>query len=136
MSSNKNVYFDFNETQSNFSTSIEDALNESNNELIILNETIDSINNLKIDCDKIDYILSASIGALCGIIDIFLVGSSDKSLISNFTDKWYENRIIDFAKLCGYKGNNITNAIIKLEKKLKYLMIKVLVVIFLRNILI
>ena len=73
------------------------------------------------DCDKIDYILSASSGALCGVIDVFLVGKPGESPVGNITDKWFENRTKDFAKICGWNGknNNSASAIKYLEKKFK-----------------
>lgn len=67
------------ETEFNFSTSIADAIVRAEAELVDLNETVDSIKGLKPDCDKLDYILAASSGALCGIIDIFLVGKPGES---------------------------------------------------------
>ena len=57
----------------NFSTSIADALIQAESEIVSLNETMDSIKNLRPNCDKLDYILAASSGALCGIIDIFYI---------------------------------------------------------------
>lgn len=59
-----------------FSTSINDALVRAESELVVLNETVDSIKGLKPDCDKLDYILAASSGALCGVIDIFISGQA------------------------------------------------------------
>ena len=60
-----------------FPTTISNALIDADNELCDLekqlNETLETIQSLKPECDKFDYILSASSGALCGMIDIFLV---------------------------------------------------------------
>lgn len=83
-----------------FAASIEDALIQAKAELVTLNETIDSVRNLKPDCDKLDYILAVGSGALCGIIDIFLVGKPGESPIGQITDKWFFDRTMDFAKLC------------------------------------
>lgn len=105
-----------------FATSISDALQQAELELTELNETVTSIEKLKPDCDKLDYILSASSGALCGIMDIFLVGKPSESPLGNVTDKWFENRTKDFAKLCGWdesKGSSVSSAIQCLEKKFK-----------------
>lgn len=88
------------ETEFNFSTSIADAIVRAEAELVDLNETVDSIKGLKPDCDKLDYILAASSGALCGIIDIFLVGKPGESPLGDITDKWFAARTMDFAKLC------------------------------------
>ncbi|MCQ2147917.1 MAG: hypothetical protein MJZ16_10415, partial [Bacteroidales bacterium] len=42
--------------------------------------------------------------AICGIIDVFLVGKPGESPLGDITDKWFENRTRDFAKLCGWNG--------------------------------
>lgn len=83
-----------------FSTSIADALVQAETELVVLNETFDSIKDLKANCDKLDYILAASCGALCGVIDIFLIGKPRESYLGDITDKWFAARTMDFAKLC------------------------------------
>ena len=104
-----------------FATSIDEALAQAEVELVVLNETVESIKELKPQCDKLDYILAASSGALCGVINIFLVGKPDESPLGDITDKWFANRTIDFAKLCGYKGdkNSLSSAINFLEEKFK-----------------
>ena len=73
-----------------FSTSIADAMTKAEAELVVLNETVDSIKGLKSDCDKLDYILAASSGALCGFIDIFLVGKPGESPLGDITDKGWK----------------------------------------------
>lgn len=87
-----------------------------------MNETVDSIKVLKPNCDKMDYILAASSGALCGIIDIFLVGKPGESPLGNITDKWFDARTMDFAKLCHpekKKFNDLDSALRFLEKEFK-----------------
>ena len=86
-----------------------------------LSETQKTICALTPDCDKMDYILAASSGALCGLIDIFLVGKPGKSPLGEVTDQWFADRTIDFARLCGYSGENaaLPAAIRFLEKKFK-----------------
>ena len=37
----------------------------------MLTESIDTVKTLTSDCDKTDYILAATSGAVCGVIDIF-----------------------------------------------------------------
>lgn len=106
----------------NFATSISDALVQAESELVVLNETVDSIKVLKPNCDKLDYILAASSGALCGIIDIFLVGKPGESPLGNITDKWFDARTMDFAKLCHpekKKFDDIDSALRFLEKEFK-----------------
>ena len=83
-----------------FATSIDDALAQAEAELVVMNETVESIKELKSQCDKLDYILAASSGALCGVIDIFLVGKPGESPLGDISDKWFANRTMDFAKLC------------------------------------
>lgn len=105
-----------------FATSITDALAQANSELVELNETRESIKRLKPECDKWDYTLAASSGALCGLMDMFLVGKPGKSKLGNYTDKWFEDRTKDFAKLCGWsnsKNPTVSSAIAFLEKKFK-----------------
>lgn len=106
-----------------FPKTISDALVAADDELCNLGEqlkeSIDTIKALQPDCDKYDYILAASSGALCGIIDIFLVGKSGESPLGDITDEWFIARTVDFAKFCGYKGDpSLTSSAIRyLEKK-------------------
>ena len=83
---------------------------------------IDSLNKVKTECDKLDYILAASSGALCGIIDIFLVGKPNESKLNDLTDKWFEDRVKDFAKWNHpehKKFVNLSSAIRWLEERYK-----------------
>lgn len=105
-----------------FATSITSALNQAELELQSIDETIESIKVLRPECDKFDYILAASSGALCGLIDIFLIGKPGESPIGDITDKWFADRTKDFSKLCGWKDNgdgSLSSAIKHLEKKFK-----------------
>ena len=88
----------------NVLSNIEDAIEQAKLDIVSLDETIDSVDGLKPNCDKLDYALSACSGALCGLIDIFLIGKPGESPLGNITDKWFENRTCDFAKLCGWNG--------------------------------
>ncbi len=102
------------------SLGITTALAEAENELASIEESIASIDALKPDCDKLDYILAASSGAICGIIDVFLVGKPGESPIGKLTDNWFATRVEDFAKLCGWDGKGgLASAIRYLEKKFK-----------------
>ena len=85
-----------------FTSSIETALISAGTEIQSLEETIKSVESLRPNCDKLDYALAARSGVLCGIIDIFLVGSPGESPAGDVTDKWFANRTINFAKLCGW----------------------------------
>lgn len=106
----KNVYLDLSidDDGFGFATSIDDALAQAEVELVVLNETVESIKELKPQCDKLDYILAASSGALCGVIDIFLVGKPGESPLGDITDKWYADRVKGFARKLGweYKGKD------------------------------
>ena len=104
---------------SSFTSSIDMAIDAANLEISQLQETIDSIKNLKPECDKTDYILAVCSGAICGIIDIFLVGKPGESPLGDITDKWFSNRTKDFAKLCGWGGGDDKSAIRFLENKFK-----------------
>lgn len=105
-----------------FTSSIETAIEHIELELYSLEETINSINELKPACDKLDYVLAASAGAICGVMDIFLVGKPGESPLGDVTDKWFAERTMDFAKLCGWddKGDKpLSSAIRYLENKFK-----------------
>ena len=109
-----------------FASDIKTALSNAEEELtditFKLEESIESLKMLTTDCDKSDYILAACSGAICGILDIFLVGKPGESPIGDITDKWFENRTMDFAKMCGWndkENNTLSSAIKHLEKKFK-----------------
>ena len=124
MKSKKDIILDLNidNDKFGFSTSIVDALTKAESELITLNETIDSIKEMKPNCDRLDYVLAASSGALCGIIDIFLVGKPGESPLGEITDKWFAARTMDFAKLCHPDQKNfdsLESALRFLEKEFK-----------------
>lgn len=95
-----------NNNKLNYTSSIQSALSQAELEIRNIDETIESVKSLKPNCDAIDYALAASSGALCGIIDVFLVGKPGESPLGNITDKWFENRVCGFAKICGWKGND------------------------------
>ena len=101
------------------SANISSALEKAKLEVENLEETIDSVKKLKPECDKLDYVLAACSGALCGLIDIFLVGKPGESILGDITDKWFSNRTVDFAKLCGWNGEGEASALRFLENKFK-----------------
>lgn len=109
-----------------FATNISDALASADEELeridICISENEESLRKLTPECDKLDYTLAATCGAICGIIDIFLVGKPCESPVGEITDEWFGNRTKDFAKLCGWDSNkkgSLSSAIEHLEKKFK-----------------
>jgi len=103
------------------SSCLEDAKLLEDEKLKKIEETTKSIKEVKPECDKLDYALAAGVGLLSGIIDIFLVGSPEDSYFCKMTDKWFKGRVIDFAKLNGWKGKieDISSAIRFLENKFK-----------------
>lgn len=123
MSDRAVIAIDIGEGKTKFSTPIESAIREAESDLFIVQETVDSLQGIKPECDRIDYALAASAGALCGIVDIFLVGKPGESPIGDLTDSWFEDRVVDFAKLCNTdKDRDIssTSSAIKfLEDKFK-----------------
>lgn len=113
------LIFEMNIAEDNFAftSSIESALLVAQKEKENLIESIQSVENLKSEADKLDYVLAASVGAITGLLDIFLVGKPGESPIGDITDKWFENRVEDFSRLCGWEGDS--SAIGFLEKKFK-----------------
>lgn len=119
---NSDIFMNLTVTDSDFdfSTSIVDALAQAEIEITNLDETVKSIEALKPQCDSIDYALAACSGALCGVIDVFLVGKPGESPLGDITDRWFANRVKDFAKLCHPDGktfDDLESAIRFLEKK-------------------
>lgn len=109
-----------------FASDIKTALASAEVELYAitskLNESSSTLKELTPECDKIDYTLAACSGAICGVMDIFLVGKPGESPVGDVTDKWFENRTMDFAKMCGWddsNNNSLSGAIKHLEKKFK-----------------
>lgn len=107
-----------------FKANIQSELEKANIELESLNESLQSIKLIRAECDKIDYMLAVSSGAISGIIDIFLVGKPKESVMGDITDEWFENRVKDFARICGWndsENNSYYSAIRFLENKFKVL---------------
>lgn len=75
-------------------------------------------------CDKYDYLAAVGCGAIGGIIDIFLIGIPEKSILGNWTDDLTDGAVKKFAKLTGWKPkeankDNVASAIGFLERKYK-----------------
>jgi len=105
-----------------FTSSIQSAKEHAELELYSIEETMNSIQEIKPTCDNLDYALAASSGAICGVMDIFLVGKPGESPLGEITDKWFSDRTMDFARICGWSGkeeNSLSSAIRFLEKKFK-----------------
>ncbi|WP_461198836.1 hypothetical protein [Enterococcus sp. N249-2] len=120
---NRNLVLEYSESPNKFSfnSTIEEARQEALKEFDQIRENLDTLQKLTVDCDKVDYALAISSGAICGILDIFLIGQPNDSKLLNITDIWVENRMKDFAKLCGWSGSNgnSASAIRFLESKFK-----------------
>ena len=105
----------------NLYSCMEDAKKLEDEKKERIKETLDSIKMVKHECDKLDYGLAAGVGILCGMVDIFLVGAPKDTVLGKMTDKWFDNRVVDFAKLNGWKGKkgDTASAVRFLEKKFK-----------------
>lgn len=117
---------DINQDGYAFASNIDEALADAELDLSSILTKIDentrTLREITADCDHIDYILSACSGVLCGLVDIFLVGKPGESPVGKITDKWFKDRTVDFAKMCGWddtKNNSALSAIKYLEKKFK-----------------
>ena len=109
-----------------FSSDIKTAIKTTELELkkitLELRENINALQSVTPECDKTDYILGACSGMICAIMDIFLIGKPGESVIGDVTDKWFEQRTMDFARMCGWnnkKNGTLSSAIKYLEKKFK-----------------
>ncbi len=75
-------------------------------------------------CDKYDYLVAVACGAIGGMIDIFLVGAPDDSVLRSWTDTQADNAVKGFAKMVGWNPKeaqvgNVASAIGFLERKFK-----------------
>ena len=118
--------FGISEERYEFNSDLKTKLDYAEQELYELSskleDNISSIKKLSPECDKIDYSLAACSGCLCALIDIILVGKPGESILENITDKWFEKRTMDFAKICGWDDKNersLSSAIRFLENKFK-----------------
>ena len=102
-----------------FVSSLDSAILHAESEVAQLTEDVQAVERLKPDCDKLDYALAASAGALCGLMDIFLIEKPDETKLGDITDHWFKGRTTDFAKLCGWDGEGVISAIRYLEQKFK-----------------
>ena len=116
------VDIDISKDRFTHTSSIADAQKQAEQELLALEETIQSIQVVRPECDKLDYALAACSGAVCGVLDIFFVGKPKESPLGDITDKWFADRTKDFAKRCGWPAADdkpLSSAIRFLEKEFK-----------------
>ena len=88
MNSTNILKLDVSDDKVSFASSIETARQAAEAEQYKLEETIQSVRLLKPECDKLDYALAASSGALCGLIavsythlDVYKRQPSDPSIL-------------------------------------------------------
>lgn len=71
-------------------------------------------------CDKYDYLIAVTCGAIAGLVDIFLVGAPGDSVLGSWSDAQTDRAVMAFAKKIGWKGGEegrgIAGAIGFLEK--------------------
>ena len=73
-------------------------------------------------CDKFDYLAAVGCGAVAGIVDIFLVGIPEDSILGSWTDAQADKAVMLFAKKVGWnpregKSDSVASAIGFLERK-------------------
>ena len=108
-----------------FGQSIVRALSDAEAELEDIDgrieESVATLRSLTPQCDRIDYALAASSGALCGILDVFLVGKPGQSPLGDMSDQWYEECVKRFARFCGWdkEDGTLPSAIRFLGRKFK-----------------
>ncbi|EGT3628442.1 hypothetical protein FAP94_18970 [Morganella morganii] len=56
------------------------------------------------NCDKYDYLIAGTCGAIGGLIDVFFVGLPGQGKLTTFTDKAVDQSVQMFAKALGWKG--------------------------------
>jgi hypothetical protein len=94
------------------------------NELIACSDENRTLIQESDKCDKYDYLMAVTCGAIGGLVDIFLVGAPGDSVLGKWTDGQIDNAVKKFAKKSGWspkadKADNVASAIGFLEKKFK-----------------
>ncbi|WP_164174084.1 hypothetical protein [Ruminococcus flavefaciens] len=75
------------------------------------------IDLLSSHADILDYIVAASSGVICGMLDILWVGNFDLSKGRSVADEKINGFVTKTANLFGYKGDDLKSAVSFLEKK-------------------
>ncbi|WP_024861708.1 hypothetical protein [Ruminococcus flavefaciens] len=75
------------------------------------------IDLLSSHADLLDYIVAASSGVICGMLDILWVGDFNLASGRNIADEKISGFVTKTANLFGYKGDNLKEAVSFLEKK-------------------
>lgn len=74
------------------------------------------IDLLSSHADKLDYFVSISSGVLCGILDILWVGNFDLQRGTSIATDKINSFVIQVAKMCGCKKDDLSSAVKYLEK--------------------
>ena len=74
------------------------------------------IDMLSSHADKLDYIVAASSGILCGMLDIFWVGEFSLEAGRNIADDKVDGFVEKIAKVFGYEWDGLKGAVKFLEK--------------------
>lgn len=74
------------------------------------------IEMLSSKADSLDYLLAIASGLLCASLDILWVGELNLERGRNAADKKIDDVVVKMAKLTGYKGNDLQDAVAFLER--------------------
>ena len=72
--------------------------------------------NIK-EIDKIDYLVAVACGSIAGLIDAFCIGEFSLEKAREWGSKETNNFVLKVAKMAGFKGDNLSDAIRFLEKR-------------------
>lgn len=99
---------------------IEESLNDINEQIDIIyqqvNELNDEIDRLTNQADGLDYAIAVSSGIITGLIDMFIVGEWDFANAKAVSNEKMNQKVMDFAKKNGYKGDRLSGAVNHLEE--------------------
>lgn len=93
---------------------VEIKIEDYNIRLNELNKEIDRLTN---NSDGLDYMVAVGSGVIAGLIDSFWVGDFSLERGREWGSKKVEDFVLKVAKLNGYKGDDLQEAIEKLEEK-------------------
>jgi hypothetical protein len=95
-------------------SNIDKMSKELEDKIFELNNDIDKLTN---HADGFDYTIAVATGVLCGLIDSFVIGEFDFKTAKAKGHRQVNNFIMTFAKLKGFDGERLNEAIEFLEKK-------------------
>ncbi len=106
-----------------FDIEIDVSIIDENNDIDDIDKRLGEITNILEDYnketkpDKIDYCVAASTGLLVGVVDTIFAGDLFYTNSFEIGDKVASNITLKFAKHYGYKGNDLSSAIMFMENK-------------------